>query len=152
MSILQYPKIQYHLVANDTVTNLGSIDLPADGNLRTMTIRVHNRKVGAYTYLMKLRIATREGGYVLAESDQEIFSDSVTGQLTSDWLGNLTFTFNHYPISAALPVHVSLEMSGYARPATPNQDTEYLGVWCDWLEPIGNSNTAAARMILGVER
>jgi hypothetical protein len=88
----------------------------------------------------------------LVASDWVEFSNETTGQTTNDWLGDLVFSFPEYSLIAGESYFVRLETTGYTRPMRPAQNTAYLAVWADWMQPVGIMDTAGARISLGVKR
>lgn len=149
MSVVQYPKLAYYLVAETSTVLLGSYEIPRDGDLQHAQIRVFHKKTGAYSYAMKLVLSASANGPALVESETVTFSDETTGQTTSDWLGEVFFTFPEYALVATETYFVRLVATGYARAARPNENTGYLAVGCDWLDPIGTDDTGGARMPIG---
>lgn len=147
-SIDNYPQNTYFLIADTTSLELGS-HTGASGDLKLCHLRIYHKKSGAFSYTMQLVMSGSQGGTALASSTAVTFSDTAIGQTTDDWLGDITFDMPEYNLLAAETYFFRLEITGYSRPGTPLEDTAYLGVWCDWLEPIGSSNTAAARIALG---
>jgi hypothetical protein len=97
---------------------------------------------------MQLVLAASAGGTALCSSTAVTFSDTEIGQATSNWMGDLTFDMPSYTVLAGESYYARLLITGYTR---SGNDT-YLGVWCDWLEPVGLTNTAGARIAFGVAR
>ena len=151
-NIEEYPKNSYYLVLNGSALELGSYELQADGDLSLAQLRVYHKKAGSYSYQMRLVVSSRAGGPVIVGSDWVTFSNDTTLQATSDWLGDVCFDFPAYKLSATENYFIRLELTGYSRPARPNQNTAYLAVWADWMQPVGIANTAGARIALGVKR
>lgn len=145
MSVLQYPKTQYYIVLNTATQELGNFT-GASGDLNLANIRVFNVKTGAYSYQLRLVFHYGQTGTEFFSTDWETFSNTVTGQTTAYWMGDLCFDVGNVRLNSAVKTYVRLETSGYTR----NNNDTYLGVWCDWMEPIGNTSTGAARMTLGV--
>ena len=152
MSVQQYPKNTFYIVVTGNPQLLGSYSLPADGDLVLSNIRVYNKRTGPYTYTLKLEVSATPYGQPLVSSDVITFSNSTTGQTTSDWLGDVTFTFPNYALKATEDYYFRLVTAGYTRIARPLENTGYLAVNCDWLEPIGTSNVGGARMQIGVNK
>lgn len=142
-SIEQYPQYGYYLVANTSTLELGSYVI-GEGDLKTAHMRVYNKNAGSFSYTLKLVISSKVGGPVLVESDVITFTDATVGG--THQLVDFTFSFPEYDLFAAETYFARLELTGYTR----NEDTVYLGAWCDWLEPVGSSNTGAARIAFGV--
>lgn len=143
-----YPSNAYFLIVDGTTIELGSYEFAATGDLKLANMRVYHKKTGAYSYTMQLILAASAGGTALCTSTAETFSDEVTGQITNDWLGDITFTLPNYTVLAGETYYARLAITGYTRTA----DVSYLGIGCDWLEPIGLTNTAAARIAFGAMR
>lgn len=146
-SVEQYPDTGYFLIADTSTTQLGSYT-GLSGTLKTAHLRVYNRNSSAFTYTLKLEISTSATGPTLASSDVLAFDDVSLGQTSGHWLFDLTFSFDGYDLLSTETYYVRLITTGYARVAN---DT-YLGVWCDWLEPVNAANSAAARIAFGVEQ
>lgn len=151
-TVSQYPKRGYFLIANTTTLELGKFDNTTWGDLSICQLRVYHKKSGAYDYDMRLVASSSEGGPVLAASAWQEFSNTTTGQATNFWLGDLLFEFTDYKLVNAEEYYFRLEMTGYTRATRPNQDNFYLGVWCDWYEPVGSANKGGARLAFGVKR
>lgn len=151
-NIEQYPKNQYYLIAKGSALELGSYELQADGDLALAQLRVYHKKAGPYSYQMRLVVSSRQAGPVIVASDYVTFSDTTTLQTTNDWLGDVCFEFPPYKLSATEIYFLRLELIGYSRPGRPNQNTAYLGVWSDWMQAVGLTDTAGARIALGVKR
>jgi hypothetical protein len=151
-NIEAYPKNSYYLVVKGSALELGSYELPADGDLSLAQLRVYHKKTGSYSYQMRLVVSSRAGGPVIVASDWVTFSNGTTLQTTSDWLGDVCFDFPAYKLSATENYFVRMEVTGYARAPRPNQNTAYLAVWADWMQPVGITDTAGARIALGVKR
>lgn len=145
MSILQYPKQQYFLFAETSTLNLGSFK-DVTGDLGLFQLRVLNKNASAYSYQMRIVFSSIQGGTALKSTDWYTFSNTTTGQVGTVWLGDVIFDVNRYRLNSAVYLFARLELTGYTRDAM----TTYLAVYCDWYEPIGDTNTAAARMSMGV--
>lgn len=152
MSIDFYPKNSYWLVANGSTLNLGSFTNAIWGDLALAQIRVFSKNPAPYSYQMRLVISATQTGTALSTSEYFTFDNAATGQVGNDWLGDVTFDMPPYALLDTETYFVRLEMTGYTRPNSPNQNTQYLAVWCDWMQPIGNTNTGAARIPVGVNR
>lgn len=151
-TIEEYPKYSYFLVANGSSLELGSYEPASDGDLSIAQLRIFHKCLVSFDYNLRLVVSSRQFGPVLVASDWLEFSNETTGQTSSDWLGDIVFDFPSYKLSAGEIYYVRIEITGYSRPVRPNQNTAYLSVWTDWLQPIGLSNTAGARIALGVKR
>jgi hypothetical protein len=151
-SVSQYPSKAYFIICNTDSTELGSFDNTTWGDLSFCQIRVYHKQSAPYSHNMNLVISSKAGGPALATSTTQEFSNSTTGQATGFWLGNLVFSFTDYKLVDGEEYFLRLEVDGYSRAARPNQDDSYLGVWCDWYEPVGTTNTAGARAAFGVKR
>lgn len=150
-SVTEFPQNGYFLIADSTTLNLGGYELAETGDLKLGHLRVYNFKAPPFSYTMTLKVSTSVGGPALATSTAETFSDTAIGQMTSHFLTDLTFEFDgSYTLLAGEVYYFRLEITGYTRPARPNENTSYLGVWCDWLGFVGLSNTAGARIAIGV--
>lgn len=152
MSVQQYPQDSFYMVITGNPQSLGSYTVPADGDLITSLLRIYNKRTGAYSYTLKLEVSSTKDGVALASSDIVTFSNATTGQTTSDWLGEVQFTFSGYALKAGETYFYRLVTAGYTRLGRPLENNGYLAVNCDWLEPIGNSNTAGARMQIGANQ
>ena len=147
MSILQYPKFQYFIFADSANTNIGKFK-SAIGLLGLFCLRVLHKNASAYSYQMRIVFSATEGGTALHTTDWFTFDNASTGQNASVWMGNLYFDVNQYRLNSAAYLHARVETTGY----TPIASTVYLAYQCDWYEPIGNTDSAGARMTLGVYR
>lgn len=148
MNIELYPKNAYYMMVSSAITQLGSYQIASDGDLALAHVRVYHRNPDPYSYQIRLVCSSRVGGPVLVASNWETFSSETTGQTSEFWLGDITFTFADYPLKAMESYYFRLETSGYIR-----QDNDaYLGVWLDWMQPVGTSDTAGGRIALGVKR
>jgi hypothetical protein len=152
MSIEFYPKNSYFLLIENFKTKLGYYVNSNWGDLSIAHMRVFHKNTDPYEYNLRLVISPYEGGPTIHASDWFKFSNDVTGQQSSDWLGDIIFTFPEYPLinSSIIPqgYFISMETEFY----TPDGLNNYLGVWCDWMQPVGNTNTAGARIAIGVKR
>jgi len=146
-SVEQYPDLGYFLIVDSSTLQLGSYT-GLSGILNTAHLRVYNKNASSFTYTLQLKVSTSEGGYAVASSNIETFSSTAVGQTSTDWLFDLTFTFSGYEFLSTETYYLSLVTTGY----TKNANTTYMGVWCDWLEPIGPDDSAAARIAFGVLR
>jgi hypothetical protein len=153
-TIDEYPQNGYFLVANGSGTELGSYSHADWGDIELATIRIFNRDVAVapFSYQLRLVISSKQGGPVLAASDWLTFSNDTTLQTTANWLGDVSFSFTDYALKGTETYFLRLESTGYARSEVPNENDLYLGVWCDWLQPLGTADTAAARVAFGVRR
>lgn len=151
-TVSQHPKYGYFLIANTETLELGKFDNATWGDLSICQLRVYHKQSSPYDYDMRLVAAASEGGTALASSSWQEFSNTTTGQTTGYWLGDLLFEFTDYKLVDGEEYYFRLEIDNYVRPARPNQDDSYLGVWCDWLEPVGSGNTGGARLAFGVKR
>lgn len=147
-----YPKNSYFLVANGAETELGSYVLSSDGDLSIAQLRVFNRTITSYSYQLRLVLSSRAAGPALVTSEWLDFSSTTTGQTTTDWLGDVVFSFPEYSLFAGEAYFIRLETSGYSRGVEPFQNDVYLSVWCDWMQPVGTDDTSGARIALGVKR
>lgn len=145
MSILQYPKQQYFLFAETSSLNLGKFK-DVTGALGLFQLRVLNKNSAAYSYQMRVVFSAEQGGTALHATDWYTFSNATTGQVAPVWLGDVIFDVDRYRLNSTVYLFARLELTGYTR----NAMTTYLAVYCDWYEPIGDTNTAAARMSMGV--
>jgi len=144
MSTLQYPKNQYFLISDGGSTNLGSFT-SLEGWLKLFQLRILNKNASPYSYQLRIVFSASEGGAAIASTEWETFSNSETGQVGACWLGDVCFDVEEYRLNPDVELYARLETTGY----TLNGTTVYLGVWCDWIEPIGSNNSAAARMTMG---
>jgi hypothetical protein len=151
-TIEQYPQNGYFLVADGATTELGSYVFSSDGDLALCQLRVFHKKPGPYSYQMRLVLSNKRGGPALHSSSWFEFSNAVTGQSDDNWLGDISFDFDGYNIIAGESYFFRVETTGYTRPVRPNENTAYLAFWSDWLSPVGTSNTAGARLCLGVKQ
>lgn len=145
-AVQQYPQNIYMLVAETSPLELGSYVLAESGDIQNAEIRIYNQKTGAYSYALTLIISSSEGGPALATSTAVTFDNTETGQATSYWLGAVCFTFTDYTLLAGQRYYFRLSYTGYTR----SGDTTYMGVLCDWIEPIGLINTGGARIAIEV--
>lgn len=145
MSVLQYPQYAFYLFADSANVNLGSFK-SVTGLLGLFQLRLLHKNASAYSYQMRIVFSASEGGTALVSTDWETFSNATTGQVAAVWLGDVVFDVGQYRLNPDSYLHARLETTGF----TPNGTTVYLAAWCDWMEPIGNANTAAARMSMGV--
>jgi len=152
MTINHYPKNSYWLVANGSTLNLGSFTNTTWGDLALAQIRVFSKNPASYSYQMRLVISATQTGTALSTSEYFTFDNAATGQVGNDWLGDVTFDMPPYALINTETYHLRLELTGYTRANAPNQNTQYLAVWCDWMQPIGNTNTGAARIPMGMLR
>lgn len=148
MSIFKYPYQAYFNILNEQITELGNYQLASDGELSLANLRVYHKKSGAFDYQMRLILSQEEGKAPIAYSNWEQFNNAAIGQTTADWMGDLTFTFEGYKLKSDFAYAVAIEVTGYTR----NSNNSYLGVWLDWWYPVGVSNSAGARIALGVKR
>lgn len=146
-SVEQYPDLGYFLIVDSSTLELGSYT-GLSGILNTAHLRVYNKNASSFTYTLQLKVSTSEGGYAVASSNVETFSSAAVGQTSTDWLFDLTFTFSGYEFLSTETYYLSLVTTGYTKDA----NTTYMGVWCDWLEPLGPDDSAAARIAFGVLR
>ena len=151
-NINQYPKNGYWIVASSSQTELGGYNVAADGDLSLVQFRIFNKAIVPYSYQMRMILSSREGGPILAATDWFEFSNATTGQAGTDWLGDVAFNFNSYHLTSGEVYYLRLETSGYTRLSRPLQNNTYLAVWCDWMQSVSISNTAGARVALGVMR
>lgn len=152
MSIDLYPKNSYWLVASTGTVQLGSYTNATWGDLALAQIRVFNKNSAAYSYQMRVVVSASRSGTALVASEYFTFDNAATGQTTADWLGDVTFDIPPYAFINTETYFVRLEMTGYTRPTRPLHNTQYLAVWCDWMQPVGSANTGAARIAIGVNR
>lgn len=152
MSIDFYPKNSYWLVAGGSTVQLGAYTNATWGDFALAQIRVFNKNSAAYSYQMRVVVSASVGGTALVASEYFTFDNAATGQTTADWLGDVTFDIAPYNFINTEIYYVRLEMTGYTRAARPLGNTQYLAVWCDWMQPVGNTNTGAARIAIGVNR
>jgi hypothetical protein len=148
MNIEQYPKEGYFIMVSSAKTELGNYDFVNDGDLSIANLRVYHRNPNPFSYQLRLVLSGNVLGEAVCASDWEVFSDTVINQTGEFWLGDLTFKFNDYPVNAQDSYFIRLETQNYTR----LNDDRYLGVWVDWLQPVGVTNTGAARIALGVKR
>lgn len=149
MSVLQYPQYQYFIIAAIGGANLGRFK-SVDGLLGLAQIRMYIKNPNPYSHQARLVFSSQQGGTAIVTSDWETISNATTGQTGTDWLGDIVFDIDHYRLNPLADLHVRLQLTGYTRPDYPNQDDRYIGVWCDWTEPVGIANTAGARLSMGV--
>jgi hypothetical protein len=152
MSIDFYPKNSYWLVAGGSTVQLGAYTNATWGDFALAQIRVYNKNVSAYSYQIRIVVSASLNGTSLAASEYFTFSNASTGQTTSEWLGDVTFDIAPYNFINTEVYYARLELIGYTRAARPLGDTQYLAVWCDWMQPLGTNNTGAARIAMGVNR
>jgi len=145
MSVVQFPKNSWYLVVETANQYLGSYETTG-GDLGACHLRIFNKRAGAYSYTLKLVVRGSETGVALTESEVIQFNNVDNAQLTTDWLGEVLFTFPHYNLISGETYHFSLVSTGYSRLGRPLENTGYMAVNCDWLEPIGIADTAGARM------
>lgn len=148
MNIEQYPKRGYFIMLKTAITQLGSYELNEAGDIKLAHLRVYYRNSAAYNHQIRLVLSTNIGGFAVAASDWETLSNETTGQTTEFWMGDLTFTFEPYALKTSDQYYARLEITNYTR----LDNERYMGVWVDWLEPVGSDNTAGARIALGVLR
>lgn len=148
MTIFQYPYEAYFNIVASNLTELGSYIIPQDGDLALGHLRVIHKNSDPFSYQMRLLVTQKEKGATLVASNWETFSNEVANQTSEFWMGDLTFTFPDYAFKGNDGVYIRIEISGYTR----INNSKYLGVWCDWWQPIGLSNTGGARIALGVKR
>ncbi len=151
-TVIQHPQNAYFIIASGSSTELGSFDNTTWGDLSIAHLRIFHKKVGAYSYQMRLVVSSKQFGPALVASDYVEFSNATTLQVGNDWLGDVTFSFPEYRLVNGEEYFVRLETTGYTRPARPLENTAYLGVWVDWFEPVGNTNAGGARIAFGVRR
>ena len=151
-SVEKYPDTFFCIVANGNTTNIGSI-VTGGGEIQLAQLRAYHKKSGSYSYTMKFILSGSLNGPALIESDVLTFDNATTGQTTSDHLVDLVFTFsNKYELLSGETYYMRIETTGYSRPARPLENTAYLAFVSNWYEPIGGSNSAAAKVVLGVDR
>lgn len=144
-AVEQYPKYAYYNFMTSTSLELGSFK--TTGQLGLFDIRILHKNASAYSYQLRVVFSDREGGPTLASTSWETFSNSTTGQVAGVWLGHCTFTpTESYILNSAKYLFARLESTGY----TYDEDTVYIAVACDWFEPIGATDTGAAKMAIGV--
>lgn len=148
MNIENYPSEGYFIMVSTAVTQLGSYDLAADGDIKLAHIRIYYKNANPYNHQIRLVLSTNFGGAAVAASNWETLSNETTGQSTEYWLVDLTFTFDAYPLKASDRYYARLEITNYTR----DQNEVYMGIWVDWSEPVGIADTAGARIALGVLR
>ena len=151
-NIEQYPKNQYYLVARGSATELGSYGLTTDGDLTLTQLRVFHKCTTSYLYQLRLVVAMRAGGAAVVASDYVKFSNETTGQVGGNWMGDVVFDFPEYKLLQGEEYYVRLESVGYSRPTRPLQNTAYLAVWADWMQPVGTTDKAGARIAFGVKK
>lgn len=148
MTIELYPKDAYFMMVNSSKTHLGAYSIPQSGDLSLAHGRLYHRNAGAYDFQLRLVVSRSVLGPALVASNWEQFNNDVTGQTSEFWLGDVTFTFPRYPLVAGTNYYFRLETNGYIR-----QDNDaYLGIWIDWMQPVGVANTGGARLALGVKQ
>lgn len=147
-SVEQYPDYFYVLVADTSPLELGRYTGINTGDLQTAHLRIYNKNASSFSYGLSLIVSSSEGGPALATSETITFSDTAIGQTTANFLCDLTFTFTDFAVTTAETYYLRLALTGYTR----TSNTTYLGVWCDWYEPLGTSNTGGARIQFGVMR
>lgn len=147
----QYPSLAYVIVANGSSTELGSF-VSDGGDLNLMHMRFYHKKVGAFSYTIKLVVSGSQGGPALVESDVVSFDNAAIGQTTDDHLVDMTFVFSDkYNLLDNETYYLRAETTGYTRPARPLENTAYLSAVCNWYEPIGGSNSSGVKVAIGVE-
>lgn len=147
-SVERYPDTGFFIIATSSSTPLGSFEM-AEGSLEHCELRCFNRRSGAYSYTLTLKISTTLGGPAVATSDAFTFDNATTGQTTTDHLVNIVMTFStSYDLKAGETYFIRAETTGYTR----DENVGYLGYWCDWFEPLGPGNTSAAKIAFGVRR
>lgn len=148
MSIFKYPYEAYFNIINEQLTYLGNYTIQSPGDLSIANLRVYHKKSGDFNYQMRLVVSQQEGSEPIAYSNWETFSNETIGQLTQDWMGDLTFTFDEYNLRQNIHYAIAFEITGYTR----DTNNSYLGIWLDWWFPVGQANSAGARIALGVKR
>ena len=148
MSIEFYPKAGYFILIENIKTSLGTYYNATWGDLNMAHMRVYNRSATPYEYNLRLHIADYDGGPTLHTSDWFKFSNEVTGQQGEFWLGDIIFTFPEYPMTNESEYFISMETQNY----NPDGINTYLSVWADWIQPVGNTDSAGARIAIGVKR
>ena len=148
MNIEQYPKEGYFMMISSSQTPLGSYDLVNSGDLSIAHVRIYHRNPNPFSYQLRLVLSAKALGPAVCSSDWETFSNESIGQIGEFWIGDLTFRFTDYPLNASDVYHIRLETQNYTR----LNDDRYLGIWLDWLQPVGVTDTAGARIALGVKR
>jgi hypothetical protein len=138
------------LVADSSLTLLGSYEIPDNGDLSFATLRLYIKNPSAYSHAATLKIASSLGGSFIAQSDVVTLSNATTGQTTTDWLGEVVFSFDNYELKATETYYFYLSLGSYARPARPIENTQYIAIGCDWLEPVGTADSGGARIAMGV--
>lgn len=152
-SVEQYADTFYCIVADGNSTELGSFTCDSDGRLKLAHVRLYIKNASSYSHTAKLVIAGKVSGTALEESSEITLSNAVTGQTTTDHLVNLTFEFDgKYVLKADESYYMRLELTGYTRAERPLENTQYLAVVSNWHEPIGGSNSAGVKIVIGVER
>jgi hypothetical protein len=152
MNIEMYPRNAYFTIIESIRTNLGSYTNASWGDLSIAHIRVFHKNANPYEFNLRLAISAYQNGPVIHTSDWFKFSNEVTGQVEENWLGDIIFTFPEYPLidndGDPETYYFSMESQFY----TPDGVGNYLAVWCDWMQPVGNSNSAGSRIAIGVKR
>lgn len=146
-AVEQYPQLGFFRVMDFTTAELGSYVLAESGDLKLAEMRVFSRATTLpFSYDLRLIVSSSAGGPELTSSDVVTFSDTVIGQTTADWLGEITFDFDGYSLLAGESYYFRMEAIGYVR----NGDADYLSFSCDWLEPLGVTDTGGAKIAIGV--
>lgn len=141
--ITQFPKRQYFILATSSSTELGGFTLPSDGDLSQVATKIFHKTNTTFSYTLTLQIAATVGGTALASSDAITFSTATASQSAGTcWFGNVNFTFDEYKLFSGETYYARLVTTGYTR---TGQDI-YLGINCDWLDPVNGNNSAAARI------
>jgi hypothetical protein len=148
MSIQEIPDTGYFLIANISSLDLGSYQIPVNCDVKLAYLRVLNVCTSSFSYTLKLVLAGSVSGSILASSEV-VLDTTTTGQSSGAALWDLTFDFTPYALKATETYYARLELTGYTRAALPNEMSTYLGVWCDWYNPVGGSNTGGARIVWG---
>lgn len=150
-AVEQFPQTSWWLVANGNSLTLGSYEIPQDCDLNHAEVRIYNKNAAAYSYTLRLVVSASLNGPALVTSDPLVFNNANTGQIGSDWIGVAVFDFAQYSLKALETYYFRLSLTGYSRPARPNENTQYLAAGCDWLNPVGSANTGAGRIAMAVK-
>ena len=154
MSIFLYPEFAYFNIVNTSSTELGSYTVPEAGDISLAHLRILNRNANQFSYQMRLVLSRRVKGPIFAASNWETFSSDAIGQTSTFWMGDLTFTFEDYHLTANDTFLIRLETIDYSR----SGNSIYMGAWLDWgfgapeVVAIGTENSAGTRIALGVKR
>lgn len=148
MAIEWYPKTAYFLIIEAFSTKLGSYSNTEWGDLSICQLRIYNRSNQDYDYRIRLTLSGYEGGPVIHASEWFTFTRKVTGQVGDYWLGDIVIDWPEYKMPDGTRYYISMETLNY----NPDGLNTYMGVWADWMQPVYATDSAAARIAIGVKR